>query len=84
MSRHICPLDINDLLAILTIVRKKLGKNIKSIRNKKKISQKVLCEKTGITIRHLLRIEKGEVDPSFTLVAKISSVLKVKIDDLIG
>lgn len=64
-------------------MKKQLGRSIKYIRTKKQISQKKLCDRAGITIRHLLRIEKGEVDPSFTLVTKIARVLDISIDDLI-
>jgi transcriptional regulator with XRE-family HTH domain len=64
-------------------MKKILGKNIKSLRIKKKISQKYLSEKAGITIRHLLRIEKGEVDPGVSLIAKIAKLLKVGVDDLL-
>jgi len=64
-------------------MKKELGKNIKTFRIEIGMSQKTLCEKARITVRHLLRIEKGEVDPGFTLVARIARILGVTVDKLV-
>lgn len=63
-------------------MKKTLGKNIKELRIKKHMSQKRLCDQIGITIRHLLRIEKGEVDPGFSLIVKIAKCLDSPIEAL--
>ncbi|MFC1496286.1 helix-turn-helix transcriptional regulator [Candidatus Margulisiibacteriota bacterium] len=63
-------------------MKQRLGKNIKKFRTDKHISQETLCKIIGITKRHLIRVEKGEVDPSFSLIQKISKALSVSIDNL--
>ncbi len=61
-----------------------LGKNIKSLRKKHKLSQEKLAQKAGITYSTLIKIETGANDnPTIKTLAKIAKVFDVKLDDLV-
>lgn len=49
-----------------------LGERIKSVRKKKKLTQKKFAEKLGISQTHISKIEKGVENPSETLIKFIS------------
>ncbi len=51
-------------------------KKISVMRKMKGITQKELAEKTGVSQSLIARIEKGTVDPAFSKVEKIFSVLQ--------
>lgn len=63
--------------------RQNFGKKIRKIRNNKGISQELLAEESGLSIRTIQRIEKGETSPNGDTIRKISASLKVDLDDLI-
>lgn len=54
-----------------------IGEAIKFLRSRRNISQVELAEKVEITQGFLSLIEKGEREPGFELVKKISETLKV-------
>ncbi|GAA0236920.1 helix-turn-helix domain-containing protein [Metaclostridioides mangenotii] len=55
-----------------------IGENIIRVRKIKKISQKELAEKSGISVNGLLNYEKDYREPTYTAIEKIADVLKVK------
>ena len=59
-----------------------LGKKIKKLRNTQGISQELLAEKSGLSIRTIQRIEKGETTPNGDTCRKLSEALKVSPNDL--
>lgn len=61
-----------------------IGKNIKKIREMKKISQDQLANNSGIPRTSLGRYERGERTPNVDVVAKIANALEVDIDLLIN
>ena len=59
-----------------------LGKNIKSIRTKKGLTQAVLAEKANISIIFLSSIERGTKYPKADILARIALVLEVEAFEL--
>ena len=59
-----------------------IGSRIRSIREKKKITQIALSEMVGISDRELSNIEIGKVNPRFHTVYAISRALEVSLDYL--
>lgn len=60
------------------------GKRLVSARNKLNLSQKDLAEKLGITPTRLNYYEKDKREPDISMIKKITSILKVDPNFLIG
>ena len=54
----------------------RLGKEIRKARVEKDLSQGALEALTGINFRHLSAIERGEIDPRWSTVVKLSIALE--------
>lgn len=61
---------------------KNIGKNIKELRKKTGMSQKVLADKCSISNTTLSAYENGKKIPGLTTIATIASGLQVSIDRL--
>lgn len=59
-----------------------LGKRLKNLRNKQGISQEYLAEQSGLNIRTIQRIEKGETTPNGDTWRKLSDALKISPNEL--
>ncbi|MDR0313743.1 MAG: helix-turn-helix domain-containing protein [Treponema sp.] len=59
-----------------------LGKNIKFLRSRKKLTQAVLAERANISIIFLSSIERGTKYPKAEILARIASVLEVEAFEL--
>jgi transcriptional regulator with XRE-family HTH domain len=59
-----------------------LGKNIKSFRTHKGLTQAVLAEKADISIIFLSSIERGTKYPKADVLARIAKVLEVEVFEL--
>jgi putative transcriptional regulator len=46
------------------------------------MTQQELAEKAGVTRQTIIAIEKGEFNPSVKLALKISSIFKVKVEEI--
>jgi len=61
-----------------------IGKNIKKLRLKNKLTQEKLAIKAGVPYTTLTKIESGVIKkPAVQTIAKIAKALSVKVDDLI-
>ncbi|OOG76449.1 helix-turn-helix domain-containing protein [Algoriphagus sp. A40] len=60
----------------------KVGKKIVSIRNRKRITQEELMDRTGLTLSQVGRIERAEVNTSISMIALIAKGLQVKPKEL--
>jgi transcriptional regulator with XRE-family HTH domain len=61
-----------------------LGKNIKELRQKRKLSQEKLARLTNISLNTLTKIESGFTKrPSIQTIHKIAKVLVVSLDELV-
>ncbi len=62
---------------------KKLGKKIKEARKQRGLTQSDVAEKADTSANYFAQIERGEVNPSYTLLQAIAKALKIKLTDLI-
>ncbi|MCD8239502.1 MAG: helix-turn-helix domain-containing protein [Clostridiales bacterium] len=61
-----------------------LGENIKQIRIKQNITREQLAERINVSPRFLADVESGKVGASLTTLKKLSTVLNVSADYLLG
>ena len=61
-----------------------LGVNLKNIRIAVGITQVELAKKLGVTKQSVSNWENGNIQPSVEMITKISEVLNVKCDVLLG
>lgn len=62
----------------------KIGKFISSIRREKKLTQKQLADKLGITDRAISKWENGKSMPDLSLLKPICDILDVSINELLS
>lgn len=62
---------------------KELGKSIKEVRNQQNLTQSEVAEKADTSANYFAQIERGEVNPTYTMLRSIAKALKVKLRDLI-
>lgn len=63
---------------------KSIGRNIKKIRQVQHLTQHELCQKAGISISYLSKIEAQNCDKSFSLdtLFRIADVLQIDVKEL--
>ena len=61
---------------------KKLGKQVRQLRNGHKWSQQKLSEVSGLAVRTISRIERGLMNPSFEVLSILVDVLGISFDSL--
>lgn len=57
----------------------KLGESLKYCRNVRKLTQKELAEKSGISKSYLCLLEKGEREASISVLESLSDALKIPV-----
>ena len=62
--------------------RKRLGKNIASLRDGRNLTQEKLAEKIGVSARYIQSVEAGDYFPSLPTLVKLRAVLKSTWDEL--
>lgn len=62
---------------------KQLGKKIKETRKARGLTQLEVAEKADTSANYYSQIERGEVNPSYTMLRSISKALKIKLSDII-
>ncbi|MEN8116360.1 MAG: helix-turn-helix domain-containing protein [Bacteroidota bacterium] len=62
---------------------KNLSKRVKELRNRKGMSQEILAEESGLSLRTIQRIENGETEPTGDTLKRLSNALNVNPDELI-
>jgi len=63
-------------------IKANLGKNIKLVRTKRRLTQANLAEKTSISIIFLSSIERGVKYPKADILARLAQVLEVEVFEL--
>lgn len=59
------------------------GKNVRSVREKKRLSQEQAADLVGIAVSYYAGIERGEENPTFAVLRQICIGLKVKSSDIL-
>jgi len=63
--------------------RSHLSARVKDLRNQKGMSQEILAEESGLSLRTVQRIENGESNPTGDTLKRLSNSLQVNPDELI-
>ena len=61
----------------------KLGRNLKSIRTKKGISQGGIARTLGVGRSFITNIENGKTNPTLDTIARIAKAIGVSTDELL-
>lgn len=61
-----------------------IGKQIRAFRKQRRITQKSLAEKAGMSIQHLSHIECGSTKLSLPALVSLADVLEVDINIILG
>ena len=64
-------------------IRKRLARNLRTLRKEKGWSQEALADEAGIHRTYVSDLERGARNPSSTLVDKLASALGVKAGRLL-
>lgn len=59
------------------------GKNLRSLRLKRKLTQKDLALRSGLTERYLRNLERGLSSPTLSAIVNLASSLEVGAHDLV-
>ena len=70
-------LDVQD-------IQVQIGKTIRALRLKRKLSQDVFAERSGLHRAHVGEIERGESNVTIQTLKIIADTLEVRIKDLVG
>ncbi len=66
-----------------TVIMVPLGTRLKQLRAKRKLTQRLLAQKAGLTLAYLGRLETGHYDPKLSSLRRLAKVLRVTISDLV-
>ena len=64
-------------------VLKRLGRRIQAARKDCGFTQDELSAASGVSVRHIAKIEKGVMNPSFEILIQLVTVLGISLDSLI-
>ena len=60
----------------------RLAAAIRTARNQREMTQETLSDLSGVSVRHIGKIEKGEINPSFEVLLSLVTALKISFDTL--
>ena len=63
-------------------IRRRLGRNIKVLRETQKISQEELADRAQLHRTYVSGVERGVRNPTITVIEKFAKALKVSIGQL--
>lgn len=64
-------------MGVMVVTYMTVGEKIRAIRKKKKVTQKELAEKSGLSVRSIQDFEYGKIKPKLETLLKIALVLEV-------
>lgn len=62
--------------------RKRLGKNVASLRAHRNLTQGKLAEKVGVSVRYIQSVEAGEYFPSLPTLVRLRATLRCDWNDI--
>lgn len=68
----------------MTVLSDKVGKNIKSIREVKQLSQKHVADELDMTVSGYSKIERGEVNLTLNRLEKIAEIFQVRVSEVLS
>ena len=64
-------------------ISKKLGQNLKKIREQKGMTQERICDILDLDRGYISSIENGKRNPTLSTLKKLADALKVPVDELL-
>jgi transcriptional regulator with XRE-family HTH domain len=64
-------------------ILKKFGAHLKSLREEKELSLRKLADLADVDFSQIHRIEKGETNPSLTMLIVLAEALEISITELL-
>ena len=64
-------------------VLKKLGAQIRKARKDRDMTEDQLSQLSGISVRHIAKIEKGVMNLSFEVLYQLASILDISLDAIV-
>lgn len=64
-------------------ISKKLGQNIKRIREQKEMTQGDICRSLNLDRGYISSIENGKRNPTLSTLKKLADALRVSVDELL-
>ena len=64
-------------------ISKKLGQNIKRIREQKGMTQGDICRSLNLDRGYISSIESGKRNPTLSTLKKLADALKISVDELL-
>jgi transcriptional regulator with XRE-family HTH domain len=61
-----------------------MGKTLKKLRTKKKLSQAALAQRAGLSREYVNKIEAGRYDPPLSTLNTLAKALGVPVTELLG
>jgi transcriptional regulator with XRE-family HTH domain len=61
-----------------------MGKTLKTLRTKKKLSQAALAQRAGLSREYVNKIEAGRYDPPLSTLNSLAKALGVPVTELLG
>ena len=74
------PFAIRSRMDLLT----RFAGNVRRLRSKKKLSQKALADKVGISVSYVSMLERGQRSPPLETIEKMAKALGVPPANLLG
>ncbi len=63
--------------------RKEMGEKMKSVREKKNLTQAQVALDAGVHVNYYARVERGEENPTFDIIRRIVKGLKAKSAEIL-
>ena len=60
----------------------RLAATIRTAGNQREMTQETLSDLSGVSVRHIGKIENGEINPSFEVLLSLVTALKISFDTL--
>jgi transcriptional regulator with XRE-family HTH domain len=70
-------------VTIDTRSQEQFGKNLRSVRDNRNLSQEQVADQVGISVTYYAGIERGEENPTFAVIKQLCKVLKVKSSEIL-
>jgi transcriptional regulator with XRE-family HTH domain len=68
----------------MDVLTRRFAANVQRLRSKKKLSQKALADKVGISVSYVSMLERGQRSPPLETIEKMAKALGVTPANLLG
>ncbi len=61
-----------------------IGANLRRLRQGQSMTQEVLADAADLDVRYVQRIERGQVNPSISVLVQLANSLAVEVEELLA